>query len=89
MFFDDHGPPHFHARHNEVFENASLGILVFFGTEGTLVRENHVARNGDNIILDANANTVAHNLVTDARGCPFCDPRPGSASWSTPATTTS
>ena len=64
-------------EHNEVFDNASLGILVFFGTEGTLVRENHVARNGDNIILGASANTVAHNLVTDALGCPFCDPPTG------------
>ena len=64
-------------EHNKVFDNASLGILVFFGTEGTLVRENHVARNGDNIILNASANTVAHNLVTDALGCPSCDPPTG------------
>jgi parallel beta-helix repeat protein len=64
---------------NEVTDNANNGIQVFFNADGTLIRGNHVARNGDDIVLDGGANdtTVAHNLVTDALGCPFCDPPTG------------
>jgi parallel beta-helix repeat protein len=63
---------------NEVTDNAANGLAVFFNAEGTLIRRNHVARNGDDIVLDeASGNTVAHNLVSDALGCPFCDPPTG------------
>ena len=63
---------------NAVRDNANNGIIVFFNAEGTLIRGNHVARNGDGIVLDeASGNTVAHNLVSDALGCPFCDPPTG------------
>jgi parallel beta-helix repeat protein len=67
------------VEHNEVTDNANNGIQVFFNADGTLIRGNHVARNGDDIVLDGGANdtTVAHNLVTDALGCPFCDPPTG------------
>jgi parallel beta-helix repeat protein len=64
---------------NEVTDNANNGIIVFFNADGTLIRGNHVARNGDDIVLDEGVSdtTVAHNLVTDALGCPFCDPPTG------------
>jgi parallel beta-helix repeat protein len=64
---------------NEVLDNANNGIVLFFGAEGTLVRGNHFARNGDNVFVgDAGGgNTIARNLVTDALGCPFCDPPTG------------
>jgi parallel beta-helix repeat protein len=63
---------------NEVTDNAGDGITVHFFAEGTLIRRNHVARNVDDIVIDeASSNTVAHNLVTDALGCPFCDPPTG------------
>jgi parallel beta-helix repeat protein len=63
---------------NAVLDNANNGIIVFFGTEGTLIRGNRFARNGDNIVIDdASGNTIAHNRATDALGCPFCDPPTG------------
>lgn len=63
---------------NEVTDNVNNGIAVLFNAEGTVIRRNHVARNGDDIVLDeASGNTVAHNLVSDALGCPFCDPPTG------------
>jgi parallel beta-helix repeat protein len=64
---------------NEVTDTANNGIHVFLNADGTLIRGNHVARNGDDIVLDGGVNetTVAHNLVTDALGCPFCDPPTG------------
>ena len=63
---------------NRVTDNANNGIIVFFNAEGTLIRRNHVARNGDGIVIDeASGNTVAYNVVSDALGCPFCDPPTG------------
>jgi parallel beta-helix repeat protein len=63
---------------NEVTENVNNGIIVFVNAEGTLIRRNHVARNGDDIVLDeVSGNTIAHNVVSDALGCPFCDPPTG------------
>ena len=42
------------------------------------MRENHVARNGDNIILAMPALTRSRTTwSTDALGCPFCDPPTG------------
>jgi parallel beta-helix repeat protein len=63
---------------NDVLDNVNNGILVFFNAEGTLIRGNRFARNGDNIVLDeTSGNTISHNVVTDALGCPFCDPPTG------------
>ena len=66
-------------EHNEVTDNANNGILVFFNADGTLIRRNHVARNGDDIVLGGGVSntTIARNLVSDALGCPFCDPPTG------------
>jgi parallel beta-helix repeat protein len=63
---------------NEILDNVNNGIIVFFNAAGTLIRGNHLARNGDNIVLDeTSGNTISHNVVTDALGCPFCDPPTG------------
>jgi parallel beta-helix repeat protein len=64
---------------NEVTDNANNGIFVFLNTDSSLIRGNHVARNGDDIVLEEGTSdtTVARNRVTDALGCPFCDPPTG------------
>jgi len=63
---------------NEVTDNDAAGIKVSFNAEGALIRRNHVAGNGDDIVIDeASGNTIAGNLVSDALGCPFCDPPNG------------
>jgi hypothetical protein len=64
---------------NEVTDNANNGVIVFANADGTLIRGNHVARNGDDIVIDEGVDdtTIAHNLVTDALGCPFCEPPTG------------
>jgi large repetitive protein len=63
---------------NEILDNVNNGIIVFFNAERTLIRGNRLARNGDNIVLDeTSGNTISHNVVTDALGCPFCDPPTG------------
>jgi hypothetical protein len=46
---------------------------VFIGAAGTQVRENHVARNGNDIVVFESSDiTVARNLATDAVGCAAC-----------------
>jgi parallel beta-helix repeat protein len=57
---------------NAVLDNDANGILVL-GGQGTLVRENRVARNGNDIVIfDGSGNTVARNLVFGAVGCSNC-----------------
>lgn len=53
---------------NAVFGNPGGGIIVDVGSRNTITR-NHVFRNGDDIILNGDENTVTGNLVTDALGC--------------------
>ena len=61
------------VEHNEVLDNADNGIIVLFGATGTSVRENHAARNGNDIaIFEASGNTVSRNQLTDALVCSFC-----------------
>lgn len=52
---------------NAVSGNSEVGI-AYGGSRSTVTR-NHVFRNGDDIILDGDDNTVTGNLVTDALGC--------------------
>jgi large repetitive protein len=53
---------------NTVSGNSEAGIIVAAGSRNTVTR-NHVFRNGDDIILDGDDNTVTGNLVTDALAC--------------------
>jgi large repetitive protein len=63
---------------NEVRDNTNNGIVVIFGAHDTTVRANHVSGNGDNItVADGPGNKVIANVISDARGCPFCDPPTG------------
>jgi large repetitive protein len=63
---------------NEIRDNANNGIDVFFGANHNTIRGNHLSGNGDNItIADGPGNQVIANVVSDARGCPFCDPPTG------------
>jgi nitrous oxidase accessory protein NosD len=61
------------VRDNEVLDNANNGITVLFGAHGTVVRENHVARNSNDIVVfEASGNSITRNRATDAVVCPDC-----------------
>jgi parallel beta-helix repeat protein len=63
---------------NEVRDNANNGIIVFLGADHATIRGNRVIGNGDNItIIEGAGNSVIDNVVSNARGCPFCDPPTG------------
>jgi parallel beta-helix repeat protein len=63
---------------NEVRDNANNGIIAFFGADHNTIRGNRVSGNGDNItIVEGPGNKVIANVVSNARGCPFCDPPTG------------
>ena len=63
---------------NEVRDNVNNGIIVFFGADRTTIRGNRVSGNGDSIVIvEGVGNRVIGNVVSDARGCPFCDPPTG------------
>ena len=63
---------------NEVRDNVNNGIIVFFGADRTTIRGNRVSGNGDSIVIvEGVGNRVLGNVVSDARGCPFCDPPTG------------
>jgi len=66
------------VAHNEVRDNVNNGIIVFLGAFDNDIRANDVSGNGDDItIVDGPGNSVTRNVVSDARGCPFCDPPTG------------
>jgi parallel beta-helix repeat protein len=61
------------VRDNEVLDNANNGIAVLFGAHGTVVRENHVARNSNDIVVfEASGNSITRNRATDAVVCADC-----------------
>jgi parallel beta-helix repeat protein len=66
------------VAHNEVRDNINNGIIVFLGALNNDIRANHVHGNGDDVtIVDGPGNSVTGNVISDARGCPFCDPPTG------------
>jgi parallel beta-helix repeat protein len=63
---------------NEIRENGINGVIVDAGSHDNTVRANHISGNGDNVvILDGPDNRVTGNVISDARGCSFCDPPTG------------
>lgn len=56
------------AEGNSVFDNPEAG-LIFTGNRNSVSR-NRVFRNGDNVIVFGNDNTVIDNDLADAVGCP-------------------
>ena len=63
---------------NEIRENGVNGIIVDFGAHQDTVRANHISGNGDDVaIFDGPDNRVTGNVISDARGCSFCDPPTG------------
>jgi parallel beta-helix repeat protein len=63
---------------NAVRDNANNGIFVFFGADHNTIRSNRVSGNGDDItVVEGPGNRVTGNVISNARGCPFCDPPTG------------
>ncbi len=71
------GRPHVDSQRLFWRVTAPIGPLTGDAVN-TSIRANHVSGNGDNIaVADGPGNQVVANVVSDARGCPFCDPPTG------------